>query len=98
MFRPLGVLPIDAIQQHGQFGSAQGDAGLAFGRCRERLLQEVLNDLGSLKLRSRYDNDGYWFDDAGFVLHAPDNVVNAVTVYRKGYYEEEVDLASKVVT
>ena len=33
--RPLGVLPIDAVQQHGQFGGAHADAGLAFDRRRE---------------------------------------------------------------
>lgn len=63
-----------------------------------RLLSDVLYDLARLKLTPRYDNDGYWFDDAGFVLYAPDNIVKAVTVYRTGYYEEEVDLASKVAT
>jgi hypothetical protein len=59
-------------------------------------LDELLDELTDLGLSSRYDNEGYWFDDAGFVLYAPDNIVKAVTVYRRGYYEEEVDLASKV--
>src|SRR5262249_15563393 len=46
-FRPLGVLPIDAIQQHGQFSGAQGDSGLAFGRHREAegsSLQPLINN------------------------------------------------------
>ena len=34
-FGPLGVLPIDTVQQHGQFSGAQGDSSLAFGRRRE---------------------------------------------------------------
>jgi hypothetical protein len=61
-----------------------------------RPLQEVLDDLANLGLAARYDDEGYWFDDAGFVIHAPDSIVKAVTAYRKGYYEEEVHLASKV--
>jgi len=40
-----------------------------------------------LGLSSRYD-DGYFLDDAGFALYAPDDVVKAVTVYQKGYYDE----------
>lgn len=50
-------------------------------------LQEVLVGLESFGLTHRYD-DGYFFDDAGFVLYAPDDVVQAVTVYRKGYFDE----------
>src|SRR5262249_50510817 len=45
--RPLDALPIDAVQQHGQFGGAHGDAGLAFGRRREAEnsdLQTLINN------------------------------------------------------
>jgi hypothetical protein len=63
-----------------------------------RRLEEIINDLTDLGLTSRYDDEGYWFDDAGFVLYAPEKSVKAITVYRSGYYEEEVDLASKVRT
>jgi hypothetical protein len=78
---------------------------MAFGNCPihyknilflNRPLQEVVNDLAGIGLSSQYEDEGYWFHDAGFVLYAPDNMVKAVTVYRRGYYEEEVDLASKV--
>jgi hypothetical protein len=62
-----------------------------------RPLQEILDALATLGLTSRYDDEGYWLDEAGFVLHAPDGVIKAVTVYRRGYYEEEVALALKVV-
>jgi hypothetical protein len=34
-FRTLGVLPIDAIEEHGQFGGTQGHACLAIGCGRE---------------------------------------------------------------
>jgi hypothetical protein len=61
-----------------------------------RGLQEILDELAGLGLTSRYDDEGYWFHKGGFVLHAPESVVKAVTVYRRGYYEEEVELASKV--
>lgn len=50
-------------------------------------VQEVLERLANLGLSSRYD-DGYFLDDGGFALYAPDDVVKAVTVYRKGYYDE----------
>ena len=60
----------------------------------DRHLLAVLNDLGSVGLNSRND-DAYWIDCAGFVLHAPDDVVRAVNIYGKGYFEEEVELASK---
>ena len=52
----------------------------------------VLERLASLGLCSRYD-DGYFFDDGGFAL-ASDEIVKAVTVYRKGYYEEETELGA----
>jgi hypothetical protein len=78
---------------------------MAFGSCPifyentsflNRPLRDVLADLAKVGLSSQYDDEGYWFHDAGFVLYAPDNIVKAVTVYRKGYYEEEIDVASKV--
>lgn len=56
-------------------------------------IQAVLERLAALGLSSRYD-DGYFFDDAGFALYAPDDVVKAVTVYPKGYYDEGPDGAS----
>jgi hypothetical protein len=62
----------------------------------KRRLQDVLNDLASLGLVSRYDDEGYWFDEAGFVLYAPDDIIKAVTVFKRGYYEEEAELASKI--
>jgi len=50
-------------------------------------VQEVLKSLADLGLSSRYD-DGYFLDGEGFVLDAPEGVVQAVTVYGKGYYDE----------
>jgi len=50
-------------------------------------IQEVLERLANLGLSPRYD-DGYFLDDGGFALYAPDDVVTAVTVYKKGYYDE----------
>jgi hypothetical protein len=61
-----------------------------------RRLDQVLDDLARLALTCRYDDEGYWCHEGGFVLYAPENIVKAVTVYRSGYYEEEVELASKV--
>jgi hypothetical protein len=55
--------------------------------------QEVLERLAGLGLSSRYD-DGYFLDDAGFALYAPDDVVEAVTVYPRGYYDERPDETS----
>jgi hypothetical protein len=52
--------------------------------------QEALERLAGLGLSSRYD-DGYFLDDGGFALYAPDDVVKAVTVYRREYYDEGPD-------
>jgi hypothetical protein len=61
----------------------------------DRSLRDVLDELTTLGLRARYDDEGHWVDDAGFVIYAQDNTVKAITVYRKGYYEEQVALASQ---
>ena len=57
--------------------------------------QETLEGLAKLGLIHGYD-DGYLFDTAGFALYAPGDKVEAVTVYRDGYYDgmtEEVNRA-----
>lgn len=59
-------------------------------------LQDIVENLGRLGVTSRYDDGGYWFHDAGFVLYAPRSIVEAVTVFRSGYYEEQIELASNV--
>jgi hypothetical protein len=53
----------------------------------KRHLDEVLRDCASLGSVPRVD-DGYFFDGAGFALYVLEDVVKAVTIYRKGYYEE----------
>jgi hypothetical protein len=45
---------------------------------------EVLANLDAAHLSYHYD-DGYFIDSCGCALYAHDNVVKAVTVYRKGY-------------
>ena len=69
----------------------------AFGSCsisfrNVPLLQvplgQVIDELAKLGLTYRYD-DGYFFDQAGFVLQATETVVDDVTVYRKGYYDRD---------
>jgi hypothetical protein len=50
-------------------------------------IQDTLKMLAVGGLSSRYD-DGYFFDEPGFALFAIDNVVKAVTVYRRGYFDE----------
>jgi hypothetical protein len=60
-------------------------------------VQEVLERLKNLGLSSRYD-DGYFFDGGGFVPYAPDDVVKAVTVYRKGYYDEAPEGGAEQLT
>ena len=56
-------------------------------------VREVLDRLASLGVSARYD-DGHLLDAGGFALYAPDDVVRAVTVYRKGYYDEPPDVTS----
>jgi hypothetical protein len=49
--------------------------------------RSLLLQLNRIGLGSRYD-DGYLFDDGGFTLYAPGDVVEAVGVYRRGYYDK----------
>lgn len=50
-------------------------------------LAHVLKGLADLGLDARYD-DGYFFDQGGFVLDSsPEEIVQTVTVYRRGYYD-----------
>jgi hypothetical protein len=50
-------------------------------------IEKALQNLADAGLPSRYD-DGYFIDACGIVLSAPDGTVNAVTVCRKGYYND----------
>ena len=36
----------------------------------------------------RRDSDGDFFDDLGFALYSPGDMVEGVSVYRKGYYDK----------
>jgi hypothetical protein len=36
----------------------------------------------------RRDSDGNFFDDLGFALYSPGDVVEGVSVYKKGYYDK----------
>jgi hypothetical protein len=54
----------------------------------KRPITETERDLSTLGLVSRYD-DGYFFDKAGFALQVIGGLVEAVSVYRKGYYDNE---------
>jgi hypothetical protein len=48
----------------------------------------VLERLGKVGLGSpRHDSAGDFFDDFGFGLYSPGEVVEGVSVYRKGYYD-----------
>jgi len=50
--------------------------------------QDVLKALAQLGLTSRHENQLYMFDDGGFALYVPDDIVLAVSVFRRGYYDE----------
>ena len=50
--------------------------------------QTVLAKLESLGHEANYDDGGYFFDELGFVLYAPSEEIEAVSVYRKGYYDD----------
>jgi hypothetical protein len=56
--------------------------------CLRRDAQEVLQALAKLGLTSRYENQLHIFDDGGFALYVPDDTVLAVSVFRRGYYDE----------
>lgn len=51
-----------------------------------RPIAEVLRDFAQRDISYRED-DGYFFDQGGFVLFTDEGVVKAVTVYRPGYYD-----------
>jgi|SRR6266852_100726 len=73
---------------------------MAFGECVPihykdvvflgRNIQSVVAEIASHGFSVQYDDEGHWVLGAGFVLYAPDDVVKAVTVFKKGYYEEEI--------
>jgi hypothetical protein len=48
----------------------------------------VLEELAQIGAASRYFDDGHYVREGGFALTIDDNVVQAVTVYTKEYYEE----------
>jgi|ERR1017187_3575325 hypothetical protein len=72
---------------------------VAFGSCQicykntfllKDRVSDVCDRLCTIGVSFRYD-DGYYlyyFDTAGFVLYAPNDFVEAVTVYRKACFEE----------
>lgn len=68
----------------------------AFGSCPicynkvvllHRDIESVVSDLAKSGLTCRFD-DGYFFDDGGFALVVDESTVEAITVYRRGYYDE----------
>ena len=46
----------------------------------------VLEQLKGLGYHARYDDGGYFLDNLGFTLYAPGETIEAVSVFRKGYY------------
>jgi hypothetical protein len=69
----------------------------AFAPCRpeyqgiqllNQKLDAVLKQLRSIGFDARYDDEGYFFDQLGFALYVPHSSIEAVSVYRQGYYDE----------
>jgi hypothetical protein len=50
-------------------------------------LQELLTRLAEQGHVARYQDEGYYFDDVGFVLYVPNDSIEAVSIYRRGYYD-----------
>ncbi len=50
-------------------------------------LQAVLEQLSDLGISYEEDVDGYDFTEQGFVLYVPVSSIEAVAVYRRGYYD-----------
>jgi hypothetical protein len=47
---------------------------------------QVVEELVRLGVSARRDGEGgFWFDDHGFVLYSPDQQVEAVSAFRRGY-------------
>ena len=53
-------------------------------------LEDVLTQLSNQGYRYRLGPEGYNFPDLGLVLYAPDESIEGVSVYRRGYYEDHL--------
>jgi hypothetical protein len=51
-------------------------------------VESVIQTLNEVGLKPRNDDGSYFFVEPGFVLFAPTDVIEAVSVYRKDYYDE----------
>lgn len=51
-------------------------------------VHNVLNELAQLGLFSQYENQLHVFETGGFALYVSDDIVLAVSVFRKGYYDD----------
>ena len=49
-------------------------------------LDQVLQKLAAIGQHYHYDDDGYDFKQLGVVLYVPDDSIESVAVYRRGYY------------
>jgi hypothetical protein len=102
---PFAANTTDAYGEHGLhffYDTAdQLECIDAFAKCpiyyrNVRLLNgpagDILRELSELALSPREDEyGGLCFDSGGFVLSLSDDRVEAVTVYRKGYYDEALE-------
>ncbi|MBI5028896.1 MAG: hypothetical protein HZB51_00025 [Chloroflexi bacterium] len=50
-------------------------------------LEGIIKRLTEIGYNSRYDKGGYFVDELGFALYAPMEKIEAVSIYRSGYYE-----------
>lgn len=59
----------------------------AFTLIGKRVLK-IVDELASIGCTCRRDEPSYFVDDSGFALFVEDEIVVAVSVFRKGYYDE----------
>lgn len=100
MKTPFASNPMDIYEQFGLQIHYDADDGLEFIEAYppcipnyhniqliSRNLRDVLEDLGKTGAIVRQDSEGYFFDQLGFALYAPHDAIEAVSVFRQGYYD-----------
>jgi hypothetical protein len=53
-------------------------------------LNDILMRLENKGYKARFDDAAYFFDELGFALYAPYDELEAVSIFRRGYYDAQV--------
>lgn len=98
--RGEGPLPTDHYVSLGQLISYDKDDRVEFielvspaypsfknAKLLHRPLEEVTNELAAMGYRAEKDDSGFDYPEIGFGLYVPHEKIEAISVYRQGYYD-----------